>query len=390
MTRVAFMMIGGKNWTGGYNYLLNLITLLSADPSEEVSPVMFFGTDVNDTDIAPFASLPRVEVVRSSLFNKSRNLRSLLISLSTGADQGVRRLFRSNRIDVVFEVAHFLGFRLGIPTIAWIPDFQHRFLPHLFGKLAYWKREIGFRVQIAGNRAIMLSSEDSRKSCELFYPTSRGHTHVVRFAVPPRGIIDPATARITADRYSLPERYVFLPNQFWQHKNHLLVVEALRILRTRGESVTVVASGNPSDPRDPSYFSRFNAAIENADLGESFTFLGLIPYDDLAPLALSSMALLNPSLFEGWSTTVEEALSWGVPLILSDLDVNREQAGETATYFNRFDATSLADALVTATAALPETARARAVAARTIANERVSRFVSEFTALIRKISEKRS
>ncbi|MGO7565077.1 glycosyltransferase, partial [Rhizobium johnstonii] len=66
---------------------------------------------------------------------------------------------------------------------------------------------------------------------------------------------------------------------------------------------------------------------------------------DLAPLATASMDLLNPSLFEGWSTTVEEALSWGVPLILSDLEVNREQAGEAAVFFDSHDAQALADAL---------------------------------------------
>jgi glycosyltransferase involved in cell wall biosynthesis len=58
-----------------------------------------------------------------------------------------------------------------------------------------------------------------------------------------------------------------------------------------------------------------------------------------------SVALLNPSCLEGWSTTVEEARSLGVPLVLSDLDVHREQAGDDATYFDRTSATALADAL---------------------------------------------
>ncbi len=74
----------------------------------------------------------------------------------------------------------------------------------------------------------MLSSEDSKRSCEHFYPAARGRTHVVRFAVPPKGKIDYSVARAIADKYRLPEHYVFLPNQFWKHKNHLLVLEALK------------------------------------------------------------------------------------------------------------------------------------------------------------------
>ncbi|MBY5400202.1 glycosyltransferase [Rhizobium leguminosarum] len=389
MTRIAFTMIGGKNWTGGYNYLINLARLLSADQSRALTPVMFFGTDVDEEDITPFAALNCVEVVRSPLFNRSRSFRSLLTGLVTGADWRVRKLFRTHRIDVVFEVAQFFGFNLGIPAIAWIPDFQHRFLPHLFSKLGYWKRDIGFRIQVLGKREIMLSSEDSRVSCEVFYPSSRGRTHVVRFAVPPKGVIVPAAARALADKYGLPERYIFLPNQFWQHKNHLLVVEALTILRRRGQDVTVVACGSQSDPRDPSYFPRVKAAIDSSGLSSNFILLGLIPYGDLAPLATASMALLNPSLFEGWSTTVEEALSWGVPLILSDLDVNREQAGEAAVFFDRHDAQALADALASANLSSPDILFERAANAQAFADERVNRFITDFQALVQRAATKR-
>ncbi len=41
---------------------------------------------------------------------------------------------------------------------------------------------------------------------------------------------------------------------------------------------------------------------------------------------LCSTALINPSQFEGWSTTVEEAKSLGVKMLLSDLEVHKEQA----------------------------------------------------------------
>jgi glycosyltransferase involved in cell wall biosynthesis len=62
-------------------------------------------------------------------------------------------------------------------------------------------------------------------------------------------------------------------------------------------------------------------------------------------LLRASLALINPSRFEGWSTTVEEAKSFGVPLILSDIDVHREQTGGTARYFGVDDSGMLADHL---------------------------------------------
>jgi glycosyltransferase involved in cell wall biosynthesis len=56
--------------------------------------------------------------------------------------------------------------------------------------------------------------------------------------------------------------------------------------------------------------------------------------------------LINPSRSEGWSTTVEEAKSFGVPMILSDLDVHREQAAASASFFGTDDPAALADHLL--------------------------------------------
>ena len=48
----------------------------------------------------------------------------------------------------------------------------------------------------------------------------------------------------------LPENYFYLPNQFYRHKNHQLVVDALTILKRRGVEVVVCASGSTEDRRD--------------------------------------------------------------------------------------------------------------------------------------------
>ena len=61
----------------------------------------------------------------------------------------------------------------------------------------------------------------------------------------------------------------------------------------------------------------------------------------------ASIAVINPSLIEGWSTTVEEAKSLGVPLILSDIPVHREQNQEVM-FFDPRSARSLAETMLLA------------------------------------------
>lgn len=390
MIRVAFTLIGGKNWTGGYNYLLNLLRVLAEHQPGQLTPVLFFGADTDEGEAAPFMQIPGAEVVRTPVMNQSRKARSLAMSLVMGRDARVQELFRQHGIDVVFESAQFFGTRLDIPAIAWIPDFQHRILSHLFTRAGYWKRELGFRAQVAGGRTIMVSSEDSRLACEHFYPSTIGRTHTVRFAIPAAAIPTPSEARAVADYYSLPQDYVFLPNQFWKHKNHLLVVQALALLRERGCHVVVAASGKQMDPRNPGHFEEVKAAIESAKLGNSFRLLGMLPYEHLAPLACASVALLNPSHFEGWSTTVEEARSLGVPMLLSDLAVHREQAGENALYFDRRSATSLADALQSLQPRSSTEIALCSSKALADATQRVKRFAEDFIAVVRHVAERQN
>ena len=84
-----------------------------------------------------------------------------LEALALGLDRAAVAEFRKKNIDVVFEAARFFGWRMPYPAVAWFTDFQHRRLPQLFSTAARWRREIGFRMQIASGRTIMLSSESA-------------------------------------------------------------------------------------------------------------------------------------------------------------------------------------------------------------------------------------
>lgn len=379
--RVAFTLISGKNWTGGYNYLFNLLQALAIHQKNRITSVLFVPAD-GGIDFQAFATLPGVEVVSTELLDGHRRTTQLVQALLLGRIPSLTRLFKQHRIDLVFESAQFFGWRLGIPAIAWIPDFQHKELSHLFSKAGWWKREIGFRAQILGGRTIMLSSDDARHACERHYPTTRGRTRTVRFAVPSSTPPSFTAARAIADSYSLAPNFIFMPNQFWRHKNHMLVVEALGILRDRGIEVTVAASGKQHDPRAPEYFSAFERTLNDRGLKSSLRLLGLIPYAHLGALMRCCQAMLNPSLFEGWSTTVEEARSMGTPMVLSDLEVHQEQMGSDAVYFDRHSALALADVLA-ALVIVDEDERAlRVAAASQLSAHRVEEFAANFVDLV--------
>jgi glycosyltransferase involved in cell wall biosynthesis len=339
--RVAFPAVSRRLWAGGYNYQRNLFAALSRHCHGEIAPILFAGTDDDPADLAAFSQIPAVEIARSKVFDRQR----LLAALALGIDRPAAAEFCDKRIDVVFENARFFGRRLPVPAIAWFPDFQHRRLPQLFSTAAWWRRDLGFRTQILSGRHIMLSSESALGDLRKFYPGLTNDVSVVRFATQPEARLLTANPADVLKKYQLPPGYFYLPNQFWQHKNHQLVIDALTLLRARGREVVIAASGSPNDPRDSGYFDDLMRQVRKRGLEENFRYLGIVPLDHVYALLRSSVAVINPSRFEGWSTSVEEAKSFGVPLILSDIDVHREQADIRARYFGVDDPAALADQL---------------------------------------------
>jgi glycosyltransferase involved in cell wall biosynthesis len=341
--RVAFTTIPRRLWAGGYNYQSNLFAALNRYLPGEFTPVVFAGHRDDAADLAVLERIPGVEIVRSAAFD--RRISGLATALAIGLDRTAAAEFRASRIDVVFEAARFFGWRLPFPAVAWFPDFQHRQLPQLFSWSERWRRDLGFRIQIASGRAIMLSSESASQDCMRFYPNLTNPASVVRFATEPSPQSLSANSSDVIAQYGLPPKYFYLPNQFWRHKNHGVVVEALRISANRGAEIVVAATGGKDDPREPGHFDSVMRRVEACGLANNFRYLGMIPLPHVYALLRATTALINPSRFEGWSTTVEEAKSFGVPMILSDIAVHREQTGGSARYFSVDDPEALADQL---------------------------------------------
>ncbi len=343
--RLAFTHISRRLWAGGYNYQSNLFAALSRFRQGELVPVLFAGNRDDDAELAALAGIPGVEVVRSAAFEGRAGL---VAALALGLDGRAAAAFRTQRIDAVFEAARFFGWRLPYPAVAWFPDLQHRTLPQIFPTAARWRREAGFRVQIASGRTIMFSSESALRDFRKYYPGATNKTSIVRFATQPSpALLNTHPAEVIA-QYGLPEKYFYLPNQFYLHKNHQVVVDALTILAQRRFDAVVCASGSTEDPRQPGYFDLVMAGVRSRGLETWFRHLGMIPLAHVYALLRASTALINPSRFEGWSTTVEEAKSFGVPMILSDLEVHREQTAGAARYFGTDDPVTLADHLMSA------------------------------------------
>lgn len=344
--RFAFPLLG-RGWTGGYVYLKNTLRLITSRLVNEIEPWVFLSPDEAakyGDEIAPLVS--NRLIVDPGIAVAGRGS-SLVRALVTGTDRSLERLLVAKRIDVAFENASFYGTRFGIPVVSWMPDFQHRHMPEMFNRVNWWRRDLGFRLQISAGRTIMLSSETARDDLERFYPQAKGREHVVRFAIDLDIAYFLGRGAEMRTLYDLPERFFYLPNQFWRHKNHGVIVAALKRLKAEGrldKLPPVILSGHNKDPRNPAYFDDLLREARDAGVADHFRYLGLLPYDHVLSLSATCHAQINPSRFEGWSTPIEEAKAFSTPLVLSDISIHREQVPD-ATFFDPLSAEAAAIAL---------------------------------------------
>lgn len=340
---VALTDLTKAGWTAGGRYLANLLTALAATyPGDEVRTLLLRadGAGPNDLDglagrvvlMDPPAAGGLAGRVRDALARRG-------MAPPPPSPMGAR--LRREGADCLFAAGEY-GPRLGVPLVAWIPDFQHLHLPEMFSAAELRRRDEALtRIADRADR-IVLSSQDALQDLGRFNARAAAKGRVLHFAAqPPAFAPDDDPAWVCA-RYHLPERFIYLPNQFWAHKNHGLVLDALELLsRTRPE-IAVVCTGNTSDSRNPHFFGELLARISARGLRERIIMLGLVEHDHVFHLMRQCLAVLQPSLFEGWSTTVEEVKSLGKRILVSDIPVHREQDPPGALFFDPRDAADLA------------------------------------------------
>jgi len=341
MTRVAFVLaLPEQAWLGGVSYFRNLLGALYELPGRRIEPVLVTERGASESLVAEMPRFERIVVGSLTRGSAPWFVRRVVHKL-TGTDLAFQRALSSHGIRVLSHSGH-LGRGARLPTLAWIPDFQHRRVPEFFQAREWDVRDRFYLEQCRYASRIIVSSHAARKDLAEFFGAAAGKSRVLQFvAAAPDPVTLPSHAALAA-KYGCTEPYFFLPNQFWAHKNHGVVIEALALLKARGISLPVLATGNTHDHRQPEYFQRLQARVKELGLEREFRPLGLVPFADLMGLMWHSIAVINPSKFEGWSTSVEEAKSLGKAVILSDIEVHREQAPPGGVYFGPDDAQALA------------------------------------------------
>jgi glycosyltransferase involved in cell wall biosynthesis len=337
MTKVAFLGYSySRDWMGGVNYMSNLFFAISRLKDRSIEPIVFLGTN---TDLLVIEKLnPHVKIIQNSLFDKKsvKWYISKILEKVFGNNFLVERVLLKHEISVISHSNIINGYKNFI-KINWITDFQHLHFPDFFSADEQKRRNRNFLNIMQESDRVIVSSYNAFEDAQNFYSNHDSKLKILQFTsqLPNEAAFFSFKniSRIQR-RYDFEGKYFYLPNQFWKHKNHMLIFRAVKLLKDDGINVLVICSGYMNDYREPKYIEEINLYLTQNKLNENVKLLGLIEYNDVLRLMMYSLAVINPSLFEGWSSSVEECKSMGKEMILSDLAIHREQNPSNTFYFD--------------------------------------------------------
>ena len=122
-------------------------------------------------------------------------------------------------------------------------------------------------------------------------------------------------------------------------QNHRMVLEALA--QPELSDVHCVFTGATYDRRWPADNEQHQELIRKAGIADRVHIIGAVERAEQLALLRRAVAVVQPSLFEGWSTVVEEARALRLPIVLSDIPVHREQCPPQSRFFDVSDLGSL-------------------------------------------------
>jgi glycosyltransferase involved in cell wall biosynthesis len=241
------------------------------------------------------------------------------------------------QIDFVWFLSpYFEPVEAPFATTVW--DLGHRELPYFPEvSLSGWtfdQREAYYQHVLPRASVVVIGNSTGAASVHNFYRVAPENICAIPLPVdfaPLQGLKADSSA---LEPYGLtPGEYLFYPAQFWPHKNHVTLVDALLLLRNAGKPFKLVLTGSDKGNR-----AHVESYVAQLGLQDSVVFAGFVERGVLHQLYLNAFALVFASVMGPDNLPPLEAMALGCPVVSAAFNGAREQMGEAALFFEPVEA----------------------------------------------------
>jgi glycosyltransferase involved in cell wall biosynthesis len=225
-------------------------------------------------------------------------------------------------------------FRAPVPTLGTVHDLMHRY-ERQFSEVSengeYEAREFHFGETARWAKGVLVDSEVGKAQLVESYDVPPEKVFVLPY-IPPAYVYssDPSRDQSVIERYKLPKKFFFYPAQFYRHKNHVALIDAIARLEASHPDVRLVLVGT----KERNGFADVQAQVGRLGLEENVQFLGYVPDDDMPALYRAARALVMPTYFGPTNIPQLEAFALGCPVATSRIYGIPAQVGDAALLFD--------------------------------------------------------
>tara|TARA_B110000259_G_scaffold79434_1_gene93040 strand:+ start:9617 stop:10804 length:1188 start_codon:yes stop_codon:yes gene_type:complete len=142
-------------------------------------------------------------------------------------------------------------------------------------------------------------------------------------------------------KYKIVGDYIYYPAQFWAHKNHIYIIDAIKVLKEKGILLNAIFSGSNKGNLD--YVLNY---AKKSGVEDLIKYIGFAPNEDIYYLYKQSLGLVMPTYFGPTNIPPLEAFSIGTPVFYSNLEGLKDQVGDAAILCDLNNPSNLAEELI--------------------------------------------
>ncbi|WP_430934264.1 glycosyltransferase family 4 protein [Saccharicrinis sp. 156] len=329
-------------WMGGITYIINIIkTFDYLKDKDKPEIVVFYSSALKKHTVE--LNYPYIKLVEH---NAPSLVKGFIWSWIKRKNVFIDDLVKEYKLDAVYPARNYpVKSKSGVKIVAWYADLQHKYYPEFFTRETLIHRAVRLYFMLRNSNDLVVSSKAVLDDFNKFFKIRKDlKIHVFHFVSINNGFENNGISHLR-EKYNLPQNYFMISNQFHKHKNHKVLLLALAKLNEKGIKKYMAMTGSFPQATNSPYIAELHGLIEKYNLSDQINFLGLIPRNDQLQLMNHCQAIIQPSLFEGWSTVIEDAISLQVPVIAASLPVNIEQLEDAGIYFKPYDEVELSEIL---------------------------------------------
>jgi glycosyltransferase involved in cell wall biosynthesis len=227
-----------------------------------------------------------------------------------------------------------------LPFIRTIWDVNHRIHPmypeYSYTRFTFDGLDHDMAYSLARASYVIVGTEEGKRQVVSIFGVHANKVRVIPFPTPVLSIGDEHSGR--ASKMSAGTPYIFYPARFWPHKNHVIILAAMKILKDEWNiGLRCIFAG--ADQGNLAYVLRF---AERLGIRDQIEYLGIVPEEELAFLYRGALALVFASSVGPDNLPPLEAMSLGCPVITAEVPGAQEQYGDAALYFESLSERTLA------------------------------------------------